>query len=68
MLGTGGLFCEWQGFDGGWPSMFYIGGTMCILFCIVWVFAVYDSPREHPRITERERQYIETSNAVKSKV
>jgi len=25
MLGVGGFFCEWTSFDGGWPSMFYIG-------------------------------------------
>lgn len=61
MLGAGGFFCEWEAFDGGWPSMFYIGGGVCLLFCLVWAYTVYDSPAEHPRISDRERRYIESS-------
>lgn len=41
--------------------MFYVGGGLCLLFCIVWQFTVYDSPAEHPRISQRELQYINKS-------
>ncbi|XP_067947012.1 sialin-like isoform X3 [Watersipora subatra] len=58
MLGVGGFFCEWNAFDGGWPSIFYVGGGICLLFCFLWHFLVFDSPEEHPRISEREKLYI----------
>lgn len=58
MLGVGGFFCEWESFDGGWPSIFYVGGGACLLFCPIWYFFVFDSPEEHPRISNRERLYI----------
>ncbi|XP_067947009.1 sialin-like [Watersipora subatra] len=61
MLGVGGFFCEWEAFDGGWPSMFYVGGGICLLFCFVWHFFIFDSPNEHPRISEREKLYIAKS-------
>ena len=63
MLGVGGLFCEWQYFDGGWPSMFYVGGGIGLVFCLIWTFIVYDSPAEHPRISAKERTYIERSRS-----
>jgi MFS family permease len=66
MLGVGGSFCEWDDFDGGWPSMFYIGGASCLLLSLLWSFTVYDSPAEHPRITGKERTYIESNMASKS--
>jgi len=59
MLGLGGFFCEWKSFDGGWPSMFYIGGGLCLLFCLVWAFTIYDSPADHPRISRREKLHIQ---------
>jgi len=36
-----------------------IGGGLDVVFCIWWLFVVYDSPSEHPRITEKERLYIQ---------
>jgi len=59
MLGLGGFFCEWKSFDGGWSSMFYIGGGLCLLFCFVWAFTIYDSPADHPRISKREKLHIQ---------
>ena len=64
MLSVGGLFCEWREFDGGWPGMFYVGGGSCLLFCVLWMFLVYDSPAEHPRISAREREYVERNIAA----
>lgn len=51
--------CKWQSFDGGWPSIFYVGGGLCLVFCLVWTYVVYDSPSEHPRISDSERHFIE---------
>uniref|UniRef100_A0A2C9K193 Major facilitator superfamily (MFS) profile domain-containing protein n=1 Tax=Biomphalaria glabrata TaxID=6526 RepID=A0A2C9K193_BIOGL len=55
-----GLLCEY-GFDGGWPSVFYLQGLIGILWYIAWTFLVFDSPAQHPRISAEERVYIETS-------
>ena len=47
ILGMGGFFCEWESFSGGWPSLFYRS------------FMVYDSPADHPRISQKEKkEYI----------
>lgn len=34
----------------GWESVFYIQGGLAIIWCILWIFLVYDSPQTHPRI------------------
>lgn len=57
MLATSGSFCMWTS-AGGWSSMFYTFGSAAVLFCLLWMFCVYDSPGEHPRISESERSYI----------
>ena len=50
--------CEWKEFDGGWPSLFYVYGGICVLFVVLWMLTIYDSPMDHPRISEKEKQYI----------
>lgn len=54
------LLCDY-GFDGGWPSIFYILGILGIIWCVMWLLLVSDTPAQHPRITAYERKYIETS-------
>ncbi|XP_076450040.1 putative transporter slc-17.2 isoform X2 [Babylonia areolata] len=54
-----GLLCEY-GFDGGWPSIFYVLGVYGLLWFVLWMFLVFDSPACHPRITPQERHYIQT--------
>ncbi|CAL1548159.1 unnamed protein product [Lymnaea stagnalis] len=54
------LLCQY-GFDGGWPSIFYLQGLFGIVWYIAWTYAVYDSPAQHPRISGTERHYIESS-------
>ena len=68
ILGVGGFFCEWEAFDGGWPSIFYMCGILSAVFCVIWLLTVYDSPSQHPRITDREIKYIQanTDNHCKS--
>jgi MFS family permease len=52
-----GLLCR-HGFDGGWPSIFYILGVVGIVWCIVWLLSAADSPQKHRTIGEPERKYI----------
>ncbi|ALC49104.1 MFS10, partial [Drosophila busckii] len=53
-----GWLCSLE-FLGGWPAAFYIFGLLGILWFIAWMYLVYDKPSEHPRITRKERAYIE---------
>ena len=48
----------------GWQSIFYFTGGSGILWCICWAFLVYDSPSQHPRISQEEKMYIESSIEV----
>ncbi|KAK7500791.1 hypothetical protein BaRGS_00008035 [Batillaria attramentaria] len=54
------LLCEY-GFDGGWPSVFYVMAGMVLVWCLLWTFLVTDSPLDHPRISAEEQSYIVTS-------
>ncbi|XP_063240475.1 sialin-like isoform X2 [Bacillus rossius redtenbacheri] len=42
----------------GWDAIFYFYGLMMVPFCAAWALCVYDSPLQHPRISEEERRYI----------
>jgi ACS family sodium-dependent inorganic phosphate cotransporter len=44
----------------GWPSVFYITGALALVWSILWFYFVYDSPRQHPRISDTERESIES--------
>lgn len=58
-----GLLCAY-GFDGGWPSVFYVTGMLCFLWCCLYVFYARDSPGEMKNIKPIERKYIEQSLGV----
>ncbi|XP_076371083.1 putative inorganic phosphate cotransporter isoform X2 [Tachypleus tridentatus] len=45
-------------FLGGWPSVFYVFGTIGCLWFVLWAVFVYDTPRDHPRISKDELIYI----------
>lgn len=49
------------GFDGGWPSVFYVFGAVGILWFLLWIMVGYSEPATHPRISKQERTYIEDS-------
>ena len=36
-------------------------GGVTVLWLVAWIFLVYESPREHSRITQEELNYIEVS-------
>ncbi|CAL8095520.1 unnamed protein product [Orchesella dallaii] len=46
---------------GGWPSVFYVIGTLTIVWFVLWCFFVYDTPAQHPRISIEELNFIEKS-------
>ncbi|XP_013398298.2 uncharacterized transporter slc-17.2-like [Lingula anatina] len=55
-----GLLCEIQ-LDNGWPFIFYVYGGLCFIWLCGWYLLVFDSPASHPRISQAEREYIETT-------
>ncbi|XP_046544379.1 sialin-like [Haliotis rubra] len=52
-----GLLCE-HGFAGGWPSAFYVFGTLGVAWSVAWAVMAFDSPTLHPHISTQERDYI----------
>ena len=50
-----GVLCEYV----GWPSAFYLFGTVGCVWCVVWVFLGHDSPPRHPLTSAAERSYWE---------
>ncbi|KAK3105945.1 hypothetical protein FSP39_009222, partial [Pinctada imbricata] len=58
-----GFLCEY-GFDGGWPSIFYIMGVASFIWCVLWWGVVRDTPRQMKGITDCEKEYIELSLGV----
>lgn len=45
----------------GWVYTFYIPATIVLAVTILWISTVYNSPIEHPRISEQELKFIEVS-------
>jgi MFS transporter, ACS family, hexuronate transporter len=52
------LVVPWMTLAWGWPSAFVVTGALGFLWLILW-WAVYESPRDHPRVTPEELAYIE---------
>jgi hypothetical protein len=44
--------------------MFSIVGALGIVWSIMWLFLVYDTPARHPRIDPKEKNYIESSQGL----
>ncbi|BFZ01451.1 hypothetical protein BsWGS_04490 [Bradybaena similaris] len=42
----------------GWPYIFYLFGSMCVLLAPLWYMSVYDTPEDHPQITKQELAII----------
>ncbi|XP_023727998.1 vesicular glutamate transporter 2 isoform X6 [Cryptotermes secundus] len=45
----------------GWRVVFYVTGSVGILWCLIWWLLAFDTPAQHPRITPSERRYIESN-------
>ncbi|EDX01169.1 putative inorganic phosphate cotransporter [Drosophila yakuba] len=46
------------GFDGGWPSIFYVFGLFSTIWCVIFIWLVQESPAASTRISEAERRHI----------
>lgn len=55
-----GLLAEY-GFDGGWPSIFYVFGLIGVVWSLAFVWLVYEDPETDPNISEKEKKYIANS-------
>lgn len=42
----------------GWEMAFYVCGVLGTTWYIAWYFLVFDSPQQHPRISQREKEQI----------
>src|SRR4051795_13394140 len=47
----------------GWPYVFYFMGVVGILISFVWLKVIY-SPKDHPRLSPSELDYIEKGGAL----
>ncbi len=54
-LPLSGLLCDAV----GWESVFYIFGSLGVVWFFFWVGLVHNTPSEHPTITAAERRHIE---------
>lgn len=43
----------------GWESVFYVTGGIGVIWSLFWFIFVFDSPAQHPRISDDERRYIQ---------
>ena len=51
-LPLAGLLCQ-SSYFGGWQSVFYIYGTLGVLWFLCWTAFCFDDPDSHPRISGR---------------
>jgi ACS family sodium-dependent inorganic phosphate cotransporter len=50
----------------GWPSVFYISGSIMLLWTIAWFYFVYNSPEQHRRISREEKEQLINARIVKT--
>lgn len=55
-----GLLCQ-SNFLGGWPAVFYVFGTLGVLWCVAWMLLIHNDPEKHPHISLEELTYIQHS-------
>uniref|UniRef100_H2ZGY0 Sialin n=1 Tax=Ciona savignyi TaxID=51511 RepID=H2ZGY0_CIOSA len=55
-----GILCA-STFLGGWPSVFYVFGSLGVLWCIVWFIFAHSTPDKHPRISPAELHFIQSN-------
>lgn len=55
-------FLSEYGFFGGWPSAFYVFGTISLFSLIPWLLFVYNCPDVHPTITSEELNFIQSTS------
>ena len=50
----------------GWESIFYVWGGVGLIWCILWIILIANSPSDHPRISFAEKGYIEENTPKNS--
>uniref|UniRef100_A0A1A9ZSQ1 Major facilitator superfamily (MFS) profile domain-containing protein n=1 Tax=Glossina pallidipes TaxID=7398 RepID=A0A1A9ZSQ1_GLOPL len=50
-----------------WRYAFFTTGSLGMLWCFLWYMLAYNTPHEHPRITNEELEYIEMNIGVEVK-
>jgi ACS family sodium-dependent inorganic phosphate cotransporter len=45
----------------GWPSIFYLFGSVSLVWFVIWWIFVAESPAEDPRISKEELEYIQNT-------
>ncbi|KAJ8714908.1 hypothetical protein PYW08_004889 [Mythimna loreyi] len=45
----------------GWESVFYVMGGLSLIWCVLWVVLVQDTPQQQPFITAEEREMVVTA-------
>lgn len=56
-------FTGWLAYSFGWPWVFWVMGVIGLVFAGVWLKTIY-SPRDHPRISAGELEYIERGGGL----
>ncbi|XP_043238701.1 putative inorganic phosphate cotransporter [Amphibalanus amphitrite] len=54
---SAGPLAGWR-WAGGWQAIFYVTGSVTLVWSVAWTLLVYETPADHPRISFRERVYI----------
>ncbi|KAL4223908.1 hypothetical protein ACF0H5_017370 [Mactra antiquata] len=62
---SSGFFCSL-----GWFTVFYIHGSITCIFLFLWMYEIYNTPSQHPRIQQAELNYLtqrygQTTDSVK---
>ncbi|KAG5898537.1 hypothetical protein JTB14_038488 [Gonioctena quinquepunctata] len=57
ILGSGYIASSWY----GWPMVFFVFYSTMMLWCFLFAYFGSNSPAVHPKITNEERLYIESS-------
>lgn len=50
--------CGWVLTSWGWEAVFYVSGALTVIWTVAWWVLVFDSPEQHPRISDKEREYL----------
>jgi ACS family glucarate transporter-like MFS transporter len=51
-----------------WSTVFYVNALLGFVWAAVWLWYATDTPREHPRISQAEQDYIESNLSPKPAV
>ncbi|RXG59735.1 Sialin [Armadillidium vulgare] len=56
-MGISGWLCGSE-YLGGWPSVFYLFGSLGLIWGVFWFILIRENPASHPRISDQELKYI----------